>query len=106
MSIEEFLGYTKQHLSDKAEEKEEWHPVVDKTPFSDEEFKQYEEDYEEDYEYQYDSEGNIVGILPRSVGRGQRSMGRGCVRYDSEGGLGMRLDSGILSRSAGRGQCL
>ena len=59
ISIQEFVEYTQNKLFDN---KEEWQPVVDKEPFTDEEFADYEEEYEDYYDYEYDAEGNIIGI--------------------------------------------
>ena len=62
VSLPEFMKFTQAAAF---ESKEEWEPIVDKEPFSDQEFKDYEDEYDEDYDYQYDSDGNVVGIVPR-----------------------------------------
>lgn len=65
ISLNEFMGYAGEK---KFDTKDEWHPVVDEDPpFSDKDFKEYEDDYEEDYDYQYDDEGNIIAIVPKYV---------------------------------------
>ena len=63
ISLDEFMRYAS---GKDFEKKEEYHPIVDEdAPFSDKEFKDYEDAYEEDYDYQYDKDGNIIGVVPR-----------------------------------------
>ena len=62
VSLKEFLKYTGDQGF--ANNNEAWDPVVDETPFSEEELEQYEDDYYEYYDYEYDSKGKVVGLKP------------------------------------------